>query len=144
MSAEEVDRYLAALDPTKRETLEQLRQTLVRLLPDAEQGLSYGVPAFSVAGNVIAGFSAAKHHLSYLPHSGSVLASLPPADLEGHPASKGALRFPIDTPLSGDLVAALVAARLAELAARAPRPATSSADVSQEDTHDEHVERKGP
>ena len=60
---------------------------------------------------------AAKNHLSYLPHSGTVLSSLQPGDLEGHSASKGALKFAIDTPLEGDLVAKLIATRLAEIAA---------------------------
>ena len=92
MSTEEVDRYLRELDQPKRGTLEQLRQTILELLPEAEQGLSYGVPAFRVHGKAIAGFSAAKNHLSYLPHSGAVLSTLEPTDLEGHTASKGALR----------------------------------------------------
>lgn len=117
MSAEEVDRYLLELDQPRRSTLEQLRRTILELLPEAEQGLSYGVPAFRVDGKPIAGFSAAKNHLSYLPHSGSVLGTLQPADLEGRTASKGALKFAIGAPLPGDLVAKLVAARLAEVAA---------------------------
>ncbi len=116
MSADEIDRYLQELDQPKRATLEQLRHTILGLLPEAEQGLSYGVPAFKVDGKVIAGFSAAKNHLSYLPHSGTVLSSLQPGDLEGLTASKGALKFPIDTPPAGDLVAKLIAARLDEIA----------------------------
>ena len=115
MSAEEIDRYLHELDESKRSTLEQLRRTILDLLPGAEQGLSYGVPAFRVGGKVIAGFSAAKHHLSYLPHSGTVLRSLQPADLEGLTASKGALKFAIDYPLPDDLVAKLITARLTEV-----------------------------
>lgn len=116
MSAEEIDRYLDDLDEPKRTTLEQLRLSILRASPDAEQGLSYGVPAFRIDGQVIAGFSAAKNHLSYLPHSGTVLSSLQRADLEGHTASKGALKSAIDAPLSDTLVAKLIAARLAEIA----------------------------
>lgn len=115
MSAEQIDDYLEDLDEPKRSTLEHLRATILRLVPGAEQGLSYGVPAFKVDGRVIAGFSAAKHHLSYLPHSGTVLSRLDPADLVGLEASKGALRFPIDAPLSDDLVAKLIAARSTEV-----------------------------
>ena len=116
MSAAEIDNYLQQLDEPKRTTLEQLRRTIVELIPEAEHGLSYGVPAFRVDGKVVAGLSAAKNHLSYLPHSGTVLSSLGPADLEGLSASKGALRFAMDTPLPGDLVAKLIAARLTEIA----------------------------
>lgn len=116
MSAEEIDQYLACLDEPKRATLESLRATIIGLLPEAEQGLSYGVPAFRVDGTVIAGFSAAKGHLSYLPHSGAVLSELEPPELEGLQATKGALKFPVDTPPSDALVAKLIAARLAETA----------------------------
>lgn len=114
MSAAEIDNYLEELDDPKRKSLEELRRTIVGLLPDAEEGLSYGVPAFRVNGKVVAGFSAAKNHLSYLPHSGTVLSSLDPADLQGHEASKGALKFAIGTPLPESLVAKLVTARLGD------------------------------
>jgi uncharacterized protein YdhG (YjbR/CyaY superfamily)/tellurite resistance-related uncharacterized protein len=122
MSADDVDRYLRELEEPKRGTLEQLRRTILELLPEAEQGLSYGVPAFRVAGALVAGFSAAKSHLSYLPHSGGVLGTLPPAVLEGHAVSKGALRFAVDSPPSRDLVAALVAARMREIAGTTQAP----------------------
>ena len=74
------------------------------------------MPAFRVDGKVIAGFSAAKNHLSYLPHSGTVLSRLEPADLDGRTASNGALKFAIDTPLPSHLVAKLITARLTEIA----------------------------
>lgn len=115
MSADEVDRYLEGLDQAKRSTLDQLRRSILRALPDAEEGLAYGVPAFRVGGKVVAGFSAAKNHLSYLPHSGTVLSSLDPDDLAGLAASTGALRFPIGEPLDDDLVSKLIAARRREL-----------------------------
>ena len=115
MSGEEIDQYLANLDESKRSTLESLRATILGLIPEAEQGLSYGVPAFRVDGKVIAGFSAAKAHLSYLPHSGAILSELEPPELEGLQATKGALKFPIDTPPPDALVGKLIAARFAEI-----------------------------
>ncbi len=119
MSTKEVDDYLAALDEPKRGTLQQLRASISTILPDAEQGLAYGVPAFKVGGKAVAGFTAAKDHLSYLPHSGSVLAELAD-DLTGYQASKGALQFAVDSPLPDDLIAKLIQARLAELNAVGP------------------------
>ena len=73
MSEQEIDQYLAALDEPKRSTLEALRRSILEVVPDAEQCISYGMPAFRLQGKVVAGFAAFKH-LSYLPHSGSVLA----------------------------------------------------------------------
>jgi len=46
MSADEVDAYLAGLEEPKRSTLEALRRSILQAIPDAEQGLSYGVPVF--------------------------------------------------------------------------------------------------
>ena len=57
-------------------TLARLRQTILDIVPDAEQGIYYGVPAFKFRGKAIAGFAAFKNDLSYLPHSGSVFPQL--------------------------------------------------------------------
>ncbi|MBN2799143.1 MAG: YdeI/OmpD-associated family protein [Deltaproteobacteria bacterium] len=110
-----IDDYLAGLEPTRRATLQQLREDILALAPGAEEGLSYGVPAFRLGGRLLAGFSAASRHLSYLPHSGTVLSGLPAEVLEGYGWSEGALRFPVDRPLPRALVATLLAARRAEL-----------------------------
>lgn len=114
MSTQEVDDYLAELDDPKRSTLEHLRQTIAAVIPEAEQGLSYGVPAFRIGGKPVAGFSAAKTSLSYLPHSGDVLSTIPAKDLRGLTASKGALKFPVGQPLPASLVRKLIEARRTE------------------------------
>lgn len=111
VSEQEIDDYLASLDEPKRTTLSQVRQTIVGVIPDAEQCISYGTPAFRLHGKVVAGFAAFKNHLSYLPHSGSVFTELRD-DLAAYRTSSGALRFPIDKPLPADLVEKLIAVRI--------------------------------
>ena len=113
MAEEEIDAYLATLEEPKQATFRELRKTIVGLVPEAEQCISYGMPAFRLRGKVIAGFAAFKNHLSYLPHSGSVLAALPD-DVAGYATSKGALQFEIDTPLPEALVAKLIAVRISQ------------------------------
>jgi uncharacterized protein YdhG (YjbR/CyaY superfamily) len=110
MPKTEIDAYLASLDEPKRSTLEALRQTILEIIPEAEQGMSYGLPAFRLKGTVVAGFAAFKNHLSYLPHSGSVFPELKD-DLAGYKTSTGALQFPIDRPLPKSLVKKLIAVR---------------------------------
>jgi uncharacterized protein YdhG (YjbR/CyaY superfamily) len=117
MSQQEVDEYLANLDERKRTTLQELRQTIHSIVPEAEEGISYGTPAYRLRGKVIAGFAAFKNHLSYLPHSGSVFAEIPD-DVAGYVTSKGALRFPIDQPLPRLLVKKLIAIRLRQVGQR--------------------------
>jgi uncharacterized protein YdhG (YjbR/CyaY superfamily) len=113
MSAADVDRYLAELDETKRATLAAVRASILEVVPEAEQCIAYSAPAFKVRGKAVAGFAAFKHHLSYLPHSGSVLATLAD-DVAGYETSKGALRFAVDKPLPKRLVKKLVTARMRE------------------------------
>jgi uncharacterized protein YdhG (YjbR/CyaY superfamily) len=114
MTADEVDAYLARLDEPKRSTLEALRQSIREVVPDAEECISYGLPAFRVGGKVVAGFAAFKNHLAYLPHSGLVLASLGDL-LNGYEHTSGSLHFAVDEPLPDDLVRRLVDAKLAIL-----------------------------
>jgi uncharacterized protein YdhG (YjbR/CyaY superfamily) len=114
MGTRDVDDYLATLDEPRRETLEALRRTILEVVPEAEQGISYGMPAFKVEGKTVAGFAAFTHHLSYLPHSSSVLRALA-EDVAGYETSKGALRFDVDKPLPKRLVSKLVTTRMREL-----------------------------
>lgn len=114
MSAAEIDDYLANLDEPARSTLTQLRHSILAAAPDAEQGISYGLPAFFVDGKVVAGFAAFKRHLSYLPHSGSVLDELG-EEVAGYGQTKGSLHFPADQPLPDALVARLVEVKLRQL-----------------------------
>ena len=111
MSKEEIDDYLASVEEPKRSTLADLRLSILDVIPDAEQCISYGLPAFRVQGKVVAGFGAFKNHLSYLPHSGSVFPQLRD-ELAKYKTSSGALQFPIDAPLSKVLVRKLVTTRL--------------------------------
>jgi len=112
-----VDKYLAGLGAPARTALQELRQTILSIVPDAEECISYGMPAYRKEGKVVAGFAAFKTHLSYLPHSGSVLGKLSD-DLAGYRSTKGSLHFPIDQPLPKALVKKLIDTRLNEVRSR--------------------------
>ena len=114
VAASDIDAYLAKVDEPKRTTLEQLRQVILAEVPNAEECISYGTPAYKIKGKTVAGFAAFKNHLSYLPHSGSVLIALG-SELAGYEHTKGALHFPIDQALPSSLVGKLIATRLAQL-----------------------------
>ena len=57
MSAGEIDAYLKGVPAPQRAVLERLRITMLRLVPDAEECLSYRVPEYRVAGGVVGGFA---------------------------------------------------------------------------------------
>lgn len=117
VSTQEVDEYLRGIEEPKRSTLEALRRTILEVVPEAEQVISYRVPAFRVRGKIVAGFAAFRDHLSYLPFSGSVLAQLAD-ELEGYTMTKSALHFPVDRTLPESLVQKLIAIRLADVERR--------------------------
>ena len=76
MATADVDAYLSGLEEPKRGTLQTLRRTILEIVPEAEQVISYRVPAFRMRRRTVAGFAAFRDHLSYLPFSGSVLTQL--------------------------------------------------------------------
>ncbi len=119
VSAEDVDEYLRGVEEPKRTVLRTLRRTILEVLPDAEQVISYGVPAFRARGETVAGFAAFKSHLSYLPFSGSVLGQLA-GELDGYTMTKSSLHFPVDRPLPKALVKRLIEVRLAGAKRRLP------------------------
>lgn len=114
-----VDAYLAKLSADKRATLEKVRQAIRAAAPNAEEGISYGMPAF-IQGKPIAGYSASASHCSYFPMSGAVTKTLA-ADLAKYETSKGGFRFPIGKPPPATLIRKLVKARLSEIEAIAPK-----------------------
>jgi uncharacterized protein YdhG (YjbR/CyaY superfamily) len=114
MSAQDIDKYLAQVDEPKRSTLQALRQSIQRIIPEAEQCISYGAPVFRVNGKVVAGFAAFKNHLAYLPHSGSVFPELR-EDLGDYVTTSGSLHFPIDKPPPESLVKKLIDVRLRQI-----------------------------
>ena len=123
MAATDIDAYLASLAEPAPHTLNRLRADIHALLPDAEECISYGMPAFRLQSKVVAGFAAFKNHLSYLPHSGSVLPALAD-DLAGYTMTKGSLHFPLDQPLPRELVRKLISTRLLQAGIERDLPAS--------------------
>jgi uncharacterized protein YdhG (YjbR/CyaY superfamily) len=108
--------YLAKLGASKRATLEKVRKAIRAAAPKAQEGMSYGMPAF-IQGKPIAGYAAGANHCAYYPMSGAIVAALE-AELKGYETSKGAIRFPIGQPPPASLIRKLVKARLAEIASQ--------------------------
>jgi uncharacterized protein YdhG (YjbR/CyaY superfamily) len=117
VATEEIDGYFAGLEEPKRATMEEMRRRILEVIPDAEQGLSYAVPAFKVQGRVVAGLAAFKSHLSYLPHSGSVLSAVS-EKTQQYSQTKSALHFPVDQPLPADLVSELIEIKMRQIGLR--------------------------
>jgi uncharacterized protein YdhG (YjbR/CyaY superfamily) len=110
-----IDDYLASLSGERREALERLRRTIRAALPRAEECMSYGLPAFRVDGEVVAGFAATRKGCSYYPFSSATLQTLA-SEVAAYQTSKGALQFDAKEPLPAALVRRLIRVRRAEVA----------------------------
>jgi uncharacterized protein YdhG (YjbR/CyaY superfamily) len=107
-----VNRYLAALPDDKRSALEKLRKTIREMAPDAEECISYQVPAFRQK-KLLVGFGATEHHCAFFLMSGRTVEAHKEL-LKNYDTSKGTIRFQADKPLPIALVKKLVKARMAE------------------------------
>jgi uncharacterized protein YdhG (YjbR/CyaY superfamily) len=110
-----MDDYLGGLPAAERTALERVRAVVRRVAPDAEEGASYGMPAFIYAGRPLLGFRAAKQHLSIFPFSPAAIEAVRDR-LDGFDLSKGTIRFRPDRPLPDDVLADLIRARKNEIA----------------------------
>ena len=104
------DDFLSALPPDQRAALQQLRETILRAVPNAEECINYGVPAFRLNGKFLVAFGASAKHCAFYP--GAVVAAFH-AELKSWSTSKGTIRFQPNHPLPKRLVQRLVKAQLA-------------------------------
>ncbi len=111
-----VDAYLAKVPPAMRKALDSLRKTIRAAAPDAEETISYQMPAFRYEGNLVY-YAAFSDHCSLF--IGSVVTQRKfAAELKTFAAGKGTVHFTPDHPLPAALVTRIVKARVAENEAR--------------------------
>ena len=108
------DECLDEFSAEQRIVLEKLRKVIRAAVPEAEEGVSYGLAAFRLNGKPLAGLGASANHCAYFPMSGTVVDKLK-SELTKYETSKGTIRFPIDKPMPATLVRKLLKARLAEI-----------------------------
>ncbi len=114
-----VDEYLMNVPPKFRTVLQRLRRAIHTAAPDAEEVISYQMPAFRQNG-VLVWFAPFKDHCSFFVGSNQVRRKFA-VELKPFDAGKGTLHFTPDKPLSTDLVERIVKARVAENANRQPK-----------------------
>jgi len=114
-----IDDYLAQVESDEHRTaLERLRSIIREEAPDAQEGISYGMPVFKQNGALVY-FASFKKHCSFFATSTTGNFS---DELKGFKTSKGTIQFTAENQIPEDLVRRIVRARLAEnLAAKASK-----------------------
>ena len=111
-----IDEYIASCPPEVRSILEKIRSTIREAAPEAEERISYQMPTFAFAGNLIH-FAAFKKHIGlYPPVNGDEKLQ---AEISPYRNVRGNLKFPLDQPIPYALIRRIVKARLKEQQARA-------------------------
>ena len=103
-----IDKYIAAFPPAVRTILRKIRRTIRDAVPDAEETISYRMPAFKLDG-VLVYFAAFKNHIGLFPPVRGD-ASLVRA-VKRYAGPKGNLRFPLDEPIPYGLIKRIVKVR---------------------------------
>jgi uncharacterized protein YdhG (YjbR/CyaY superfamily) len=101
------------LSDDKRAALEKVRRAIKAAAPNAEECISYRLPAFRLNGRMLVAYGATASHCAFYPMSSSTVEACKD-ELEGYETSKGTVRFQADHPLPAALVRKLVEARVVE------------------------------
>ncbi|MFV0253431.1 MAG: iron chaperone [Beutenbergiaceae bacterium] len=108
-----VDEYLAGFEPTIRERLTQMRETITATAPDAVESIAYGMPAYKLDGRPLVYFAGFANHVGFYatPNGHERFAD----EFSTYRQGKGSVQFPHGRPLPLDLVARVVEFRIATI-----------------------------
>ena len=109
-----IDERLAALPAAQRAALQALRATIATAAPEAEETISYSMPAFRYHGRALVSYDGFKTHCSFFPMGSAEIAAYRD-ELVDFATTKGTLRFTPEHPIPTDLVARIVHDRMAAI-----------------------------
>ena len=107
----DIDKYISGFSKDKQKLLKQLRGIIRKAAPQAQESISYGMPAFKENGMLVY-FAAWKNHIGFYPTSSGIKAFR--KDLSSFTVSKGTVQFPLDKPLPKGLVTKIVKFKVKE------------------------------
>lgn len=112
----DVDNYIAGFPNDVQQILQKLREIIQATAPHAQETINYGIPTFTLEGNLVH-YAAFKNHIGFYP-APSGLEAFKDA-LAGYKGAKGSVQFPLDQPLPWETIVAIVKFRIEENLAKA-------------------------
>lgn len=106
-----IDSYIASFPETTQKLLLQMRETIKKAAPQAEEKISYAMPTFFLNKNLVH-FAAYKNHIGFYPAPRGISAF--EKELSKYKGAKGSVQFPIDEPLPLTLITKIVKFRVKE------------------------------
>lgn len=109
--AENIDEYIAGFPKDVQKKLEEMRATIRKSAPEAEEAISYAIPTFKLNGNLVH-FAGYKNHIGFYPAPRGIEAFK--KELAAYEGGKGTVQFPLDQPLPLTLISKIVKFRVKE------------------------------
>lgn len=107
----DTDEYIGQFPAEVQVKLQELRSAIKQAAPEAEETISYAMPAYKLKG-ILVYFAAHKNHIGFYPASNGIATF--EKELSGYTTSKGTVQFPLDKPLPLELIKMIVKFRVAE------------------------------
>jgi uncharacterized protein YdhG (YjbR/CyaY superfamily) len=113
-----INEYISSFPAETQTILEKIRTTIKKAAPDAKEKINYGIPTFTLNGNLVH-FAAFKNHIGFYPTPSGIEAFR--KELSSYENAKGSVKFPIDEPIPFDLITEIVKFRVKENVAKAKK-----------------------
>lgn len=106
------DEYISSFPPATQKILQQIRATIKKIAPKAEEAISYGIPVFNLNGTYLVYFAGYKNHVSIYPapRGKDEFKEI----LSAYKGGKGTVQFPLDKPIPFNLITKIVTFRMKE------------------------------
>ena len=109
-----VDEYIAAQPEGAQRVLQRVRAVIRKVIPAAEEGISYKIPTYKLRHRPVLYFAGWKRHYSLYPASADLIAALKD-DLAAYQVNKGTIRFPLSEPVPAKLIGRIARFRAKEV-----------------------------
>ena len=111
-----IDEYIANFPADTQKILEQVRSTIKKAAPEAEETIKYAIPTFTLRGNLVH-FAAYKNHIGLYPTPGGIKAFQ--NELAVYKSAKGSVQFPLNKPIPFNLITKIVEFRVKDILGKA-------------------------
>jgi uncharacterized protein YdhG (YjbR/CyaY superfamily) len=109
--AQTIDEYISGFPKDIQKVLQEIRNTIRKAAPDAEETINYAIPTFKLNGNLVH-FAAFQKHIGFYPAPSGIDAFK--KELSAYDGAKGSVQFPLDQPIPLALITRIVKFRVKE------------------------------
>ncbi|RWY46201.1 iron chaperone [Mucilaginibacter gilvus] len=107
----DVEEYFSWFSEATQNAMRQVKDTILKVMPQAEESISYAIPTYKYKG-LLAHYAAYEKHIGFYP--GSLAVEVFAADIAGYKSAKGSIQFPLNKPMPLELITKIVEFRLNE------------------------------